>query len=242
MKVLKFLLFIIFFFSFNCYSQSAMMKYWIKVNPWTPETDNGVLYPNSPNSYYETYKLDYRNLINNGAEGYFREGEIADKENNLYNKFVEIEGYIIPPTTGQYIFYVAGSPDVTFHLSSDENVSNITKRAYTSQATGYQQWGVSLSQTSAQINLTSGNKYYFKLRYNCPQGGFNTNQSFSAAWSGPGFARRVIVGKDMQPYLPFTNSLAPSRNLTTFSGNVGTWINVWITPRESWWQSDNSWG
>ena len=96
--MLRGLLLLTIFISAHCMGQSAMMKYWIATNQWTPNIEQDFAYPNSPNSYYETYKLDYKNTVNGGASGYFSEGEIADKENNLYNKFARIEGYIVAPS------------------------------------------------------------------------------------------------------------------------------------------------
>jgi hypothetical protein len=245
-KTKLYLTIIIFFLKINLiYPQSAMAKYWISTNSSLPVLENDLVrYPNSPNGYYETFKLDYRNLINPplsnvyGKDGIFNEGEIGDKENNLFNKFARIEGYIIPPSSGNYIFYVAGTPSVSFFLSTSESPLQSNNIANTTSATGYQQWNLSPSQTSAPILLQEGQRYYFEFKYDCPQGGYNSNQSFSAAWSGPGFGLKVIEGNDMQPYLPFDDVSAPTRNLDSFSGNIATWLNIWTSRLEPWWNPD----
>ena len=101
------------------------------------------------------------------------------------NYFDTIEGYFIPPTTGDYVFLTAGADRWWLYLSTDEDPVNKkmiaaepggwsdargwmqihsgTLEARRSDQSTYNQWS-----TAPAINLTAGNRYYMLLIHHDP--------------------------------------------------------------------------
>lgn len=99
-----------------------------------------------------------------------------------------VRGYIEPPVTGVYRFYVSGDDETNFSLSSDRSAANATVVASVPSYSSVQQFDKFSSQASPQIELTAGKLYYFELRHKEGIGG----DHFSVAWDGPGFSRAII--------------------------------------------------
>jgi hypothetical protein len=74
-----------------------------------------------------------------------------------------IRGFIEPPQTGAYTFWVNGSADAEFWLSPTPSSSGAVREAYTDGSTGVGQWAQRLTQRSRVITLTKGQQYYFEL-------------------------------------------------------------------------------
>lgn len=219
-------------------SGSALLKYWQPVNRSAPTLEEHRFFPNNPRSVYETYRLDYRNMVN--ERNWWSEGEIGDKENNQYGKYARVQGYIVPRASGVYQFHVAGRERVAFSLSSDTSPLNAIEIANADLGTDYQQWSKYPSQVSSDVVLESGKKYYFELKYDSKKGAFSQDQSFSVAWSGPEFKRRIIGHADMDIYWPYKDPIAPARGTGGFQGEIGTWVNVWNTSMETWWSQEET--
>lgn len=82
---------------------------------------------------------------------------------NPQNSATMIRGFIEPPQTGAYTFWVNGSADAEFLLSSNHQDANKTRIAYTDGSTGVGEWARRLTQKSAPINLEKGKQYFFEL-------------------------------------------------------------------------------
>ncbi|GGD70851.1 hypothetical protein GCM10011514_38700 [Emticicia aquatilis] len=124
------------------------------------------------------------------AEGY---------ENSMDNIGGRISGYIVPPTTGTYYFWVASDDYSEFWGSGDANPANKTLLASVSGYTGYREWNKYASQKTAALNLTAGQIYYFEVLYKEGTGGDN----ISLGWAKPGEATtapsEVVPGKYLRP-------------------------------------------
>ncbi len=88
---------------------------------------------------------------------------VATTGGNPQNSATWLRGYIEPPQTGAYTFWVNGSADAEFWLSSNTSEANKALRAYTEGTTGVGEWARRLTQKSATINLVKGQQYYFEL-------------------------------------------------------------------------------
>ncbi|MEO6742414.1 MAG: DUF1800 family protein [Chthoniobacteraceae bacterium] len=75
-----------------------------------------------------------------------------------------IRGYITPPTTGNYTFWVAADDASDFSLSTNDQPANLVRRCYSYEWTNYQEWNKYPSQKSGLIALTAGQRYYFEAR------------------------------------------------------------------------------
>lgn len=82
---------------------------------------------------------------------------------NPQNSATYIRGFIEPPQTGEYTFWVNGSADAEFWLSPNGQSGSAVREAYTDGSTGVGQWAVRQTQKSRVITLTKGQQYYFEL-------------------------------------------------------------------------------
>lgn len=115
--------------------------------------------------------------------------ELQRATNRANNYGTLIRGYIEPPTTGEYTFYISGDDETQLWLSDSQSPDNIVSIAST-MATPIDNYSRYSSQTSGVHYLEAGKKYYFELRHK--EGGWDDH--FSVAWSGPGIPQQIIGG------------------------------------------------
>ncbi len=73
-----------------------------------------------------------------------------------------LSGYLVPPQSGNYRFWIASDDDSELRLSSDQNPANAVVIASVSTWTDPRQWDKFPSQRSARIPLVAGQRYYFE--------------------------------------------------------------------------------
>ncbi|MBZ0333679.1 PA14 domain-containing protein [Marinobacter sp. AL4B] len=103
-----------------------------------------------------------------------------------YGSFVR--GFILPPATGDYRFFMAADDNAEFALSTNDRPEDIRTIASIPGWTRVNEYGKYSSQASGIIPLDADKLYYFELRHKEGGGG----DHFSVAWEGPGFAQSVI--------------------------------------------------
>ncbi len=135
--------------------------------------DNLISNANYPNNYNET--------------GFIT--SFQSPQNYSDNYGTRVYGYIVPPTTGNYVFNVTGDDNVQLFLSTDQN--RLNKRLIAdvpgwSNVTEYTKFP---SQTSANIGLTAGQNYYVELLHKEGSGG----DHFQVYWKKPGDSNWSIV-------------------------------------------------
>ncbi len=129
-----------------------------------------------------------------------------------------MRGYLIPPASGTYTFWIASDDNSELWMSTTTNPANRSLIAYiTGGYTSPRQWTKFASQKSADRALVAGQAYYVEARMKEGGGGDN----LAVAWKGPATANltNVISGFYLAPsfmnYVPratgFTNSIR--RNL-----------------------------
>lgn len=167
------------------------------------------------------------------------------------NYGTRIRGYVHPPVTGSYTFWVAGDDHTDLYLSADDSPSNASRIAWVEGWTNSRQWTKYASQ-SATVNLVAGQKYYIEALHKEGSGGDN----LAVAWQGPGLSQSVIDGAYLSPYQtkpgPEQYQLAAAAN---GSGSVsldpaggtydeGTQVMLTATPDPGWqftgWSGDLS--
>lgn len=109
---------------------------------------------------------------------------------------VRIRGYIHPPVSGQYRFWIASDDASQLWLSTDANPANKVPIAGVHTWTPSRQWDKLPEQTSAIINLRAGQTYYIEIVHK--QADQKTN--LSVAWQPPGGGRTVIEGQYLSPF------------------------------------------
>lgn len=144
----------------------------------------------------------------------------ASFPNNSGGFGTRIFGFVIPPVSGAYTFYVAGYEGVELYLSSNsDQASKVLIATDTDDVSGVQgttgvrEWTKYLAQKSAPQALTAGVTYYLEGLHK--QAGAGA-ENFGIAWTKPGEAVstiNIIPGKYLAGYAD-TNFPA-TLNITT---------------------------
>ena len=130
-----------------------------------------------------------------------------------------IRGYIVPPTTGNYTFWIASDDQSELWISTDDQPANLVKRAYVATYTGSRQWTKEANQKSPILALTAGQKYYFEAL----QRDFTGGDNLAVGWFKPGDAgagaapSQVVPGSALAPYTP---PAAPAQQTTLYIASL----------------------
>jgi len=106
-----------------------------------------------------------------------------------------IIGYLVPPVTGDYIFWIASDNQGELWLSMDSDPDNITLIASVPGYTVPYQWDKYPEQHSFTITLHAGQVYFVEAL----QKEDGSSDNLSVAWEGPGIIRQVIDGIHLLP-------------------------------------------
>ena len=128
-----------------------------------------------------------------------------------------IRGYVIPPATGSYTFWIASDDSSELRISPSALASAATVRASVSGSTNRYQWTKSTAQQSAAMTLQAGQAYYMEVRHK--EGGGNDH--VAVAWQGPGISQRVISGLYLAPYVQDLQLASPLSSAVNIPNNVG---------------------
>ncbi|BCM90675.1 endo-1,3-1,4-beta-glycanase ExsH [Abditibacteriota bacterium] len=116
-----------------------------------------------------------------------------------------VRGYITAPTTGDYIFWIAGDDNCELRISPTDNAAGSVKCASVSETTGYtgwREWNKTPEQKSAPIHLEAGKRYFIEALQKQDVGGDN----LSVGWLKPGETgdkpSEVVPASVLSPYLP----------------------------------------
>ena len=118
----------------------------------------------------------------------------TDKDDNYGTR---IRGYLHPPQTGKYTFWIASDDASDLLLSTDDSPDNAVRVCYVSSWTNSREWGKETNQKSAEIELQAGKHYYMETLHNEGTGGDN----LAVAWAIEGGTREVIGGDYLSLYL-----------------------------------------
>jgi len=139
-------------------------------------------YPNSPNETGTITQLD-----------------TPRDWGNTYGQ--RIHGYIYPPTTGNYTFWVSSSARSQVFLSTDTSIENAVMicESTTTLSGDPENWTNSPKQKSDPVALVAGQRYYIQIL----QKEGNTSDHCSVAWdiTQPDVPT-IVDGAYLSPYLP----------------------------------------
>jgi len=109
-----------------------------------------------------------------------------------------ILGYICPPQTGNYTFWISGDDATRLTLSTDANPANAQLIAYSFNPTNFREYNKYPSQKSVPIYLEAGKKYYIEAQHAEFWGGDHV----TVAWQLPdGTFEGPIPGSRLSPYV-----------------------------------------
>jgi hypothetical protein len=137
-----------------------------------------------------------------------------------------IRGYVTPPMTGYYTFWLASDDNGELWLSIDENPVNKALIASVTSWTGSRDWNNvdNPTQQSASIYLEAGKRYYVEALQKEGGGGDNLAvrwQLPDGSWEN-GDSTIPIPGIRLTPYggIDFTAPAAPATVRGTFNGST----------------------
>lgn len=133
--------------------------------------------------------------------------EEADQGSNYGSA---MRGFVIPPATGSYTFWIASDDSGELRISTDATQANAVVRASNASYTNPNTYNTFASQQSTALALTAGQPYYIEARQKQGNGG----NHLSVAWQGPGFSQQVIPGRFLAP---FHENYVPSIPAATLS-------------------------
>ena len=109
-----------------------------------------------------------------------------------------MRGYLHPPTTGQYTFWIASDNSSELWLSLDADPSKVRKIASVPRFdwVASREWTRFPSQRSEPILLKAGETYYIEALQEQTTGG----DHLSVAWQGPALGQSVINGRYLTPW------------------------------------------
>lgn len=139
-----------------------------------------------------------------------------------------IRGYICPPATGNYTFWIASDNNSELWLSTNSSPSSKVKIASVNGYTAQREWSKYPEQRSAPITLTANTKYYIEAIHREGTQG----DHLEVGWQLPNETlERPIPGSRLSPFsastgTPPTVSITAPGNGTTFSNPSNITINA----------------
>lgn len=135
-----------------------------------------------------------------------------------------VHGYIVPPTTGSYTFWVASDDEGALFLSTDEFPINKRRISWVPQWTSSREWGKFAEQQSVPITLQANKAYYIEAMMKEGGGGDN----LAVRWLRPG---NIDEGPIPATYLlPWGTTFTPPAisqqptNTTVVEGQLATFV------------------
>jgi len=117
---------------------------------------------------------------------------------NIGNDYGQrIYGYVCPPVTGAYHFWVAADNAAQLFLSTNSNPTQKTLIVNLNNWAGPREWGKYAAQKSITITLQANLPYYIEAIHKESTGGDN----FAVAWQGPSVSQQVIAGAYLVPFV-----------------------------------------
>lgn len=123
---------------------------------------------------------------------------------------VRIRGYLYPPLTGDYTFWITSDDSAEFWLSSNASVSGGAKICWNMNFTKPEDWTAEPNQQSKPVHLQSGQTYYFEILHK----ELWSPNFLRVAWEYPGINRTVIGGHFLSPFFTPQTLRSLSEGLT----------------------------
>ncbi|HEY6505892.1 MAG TPA: PQQ-dependent sugar dehydrogenase, partial [Chitinophagaceae bacterium] len=176
-----------------------------------------------------TSNANYPN--NPSVSGTLTSFEIPTSSGDNYG--MKVYGYICPPATGSYTFWIASDDNSELWLSTTSSSANKTRIAYHTQWTNSREWNKYATQKSVAITLTAGQLYYVEALMKEGSQGDN----MAVGWAKPGQATtvpsEVIPGSQLLTSIP--DAQAPTVPTNLAAQNVGqtTFLLTWTASTDN---------
>lgn len=110
-----------------------------------------------------------------------------------------MRGFLHPPASGEYTFWIASDNCGELWLSSDEDPGKVKRIALlkSGEWVNQREWTRYPWQRSEPISLKGGSVYYIEAF----EEQLTLDDNLSVAWEGPGLPQSVISGRYLSPYI-----------------------------------------
>jgi hypothetical protein len=109
-----------------------------------------------------------------------------------------VRGYVHPPVSGLYTFWISSDDQGELKLSPDEDPAHAKTIASVPEWTGPREYTKHAQQTSQPVELKAGRRYYIEALHKQGAGG----DSLSVAWRLPtGVEEKPIPGNRLSPFV-----------------------------------------
>ena len=109
---------------------------------------------------------------------------------------VRIRGYLVPPESGDYRFFISADDRGVLSLSTDDDPANKIVVAYTPDWTGAEVYDKYPEQATGPLALEAGERYYFEVLYKQADG----KDNLFVAWERPGGVREIISAENLEAF------------------------------------------
>jgi signal transduction histidine kinase len=163
----------------------------------------------------------------NRPSGWERLGAFKGPTDWDYYYAARIRGFLHPPVSGEYTFWIASDDSSELWLSPDADAANARKIAFvpTGGSTRPEGWDKYRSQVSTAIALRAGEPCYLEAVHQQRTG----RNNLAVAWQGPGMERRVLDGAFLSPWM---NPAEPAGALASTNPGGGIvreyWTNFFV--------------
>lgn len=115
----------------------------------------------------------------------------------LDNYGQRLRGFVVPPVSGNYTFWIAGDDNCELWLSTDDDPLNASRIASVPGWTSSREWGKYTEQQSSPVSLAAGSVYYVEALMKEGGGGDN----LAVRWRRPdGADEGPIPGEHLLPW------------------------------------------
>lgn len=105
------------------------------------------------------------NSVKNTPNKTERLGDLLEAPTNIADFYASrMSGWLVPPVTSDYVFWIAADDKAELWLSTDENPKTTVLVCFMTWKAGSRQWAVYPEQESEPIPLVAGQAYYFEVR------------------------------------------------------------------------------
>jgi PQQ-dependent dehydrogenase (s-GDH family) len=147
--------------------------------------------------------------------------------NSSDNYGMKVFGYICPPATGSYTFWIAADDNAELWLSTNSSSGSKQRIAYHTSWTNSREWNKFTTQKSAAITLTAGQLYYVEALVKEGSQGDNMAVGWAKPGQGTTTPSEVIPGAQLVANITDTEAPAAPTNVAainiTSSGVTITW-------------------
>ena len=124
---------------------------------------HGLYFEDMSGVYFK--ELSVTNILANTPNKTERLGSLLEAPTNKADYYASrMMGWLVPPVTGDYVFWIAADDMAELWLSTNDHPANRAFLCFVTYHTEPRQWTAYPEQESEPIPLVAGQAYYFEVR------------------------------------------------------------------------------